>query len=120
MNQTTQTVAQAFTANQEIPNVFAGLRLADLPAQFGSMFKVTICAAVENAGMTCQVYAGNDRQPVHTSEVPVNAVAGRIVTRDDVICTFQANAGEKLSLQATDTSGAGNDALFRLIVQRIA
>lgn len=119
MNQTVQTVAQAFTANQTITNVFSGLRLAELPAKFGSRFKVTLAASVDNAGMSIQLYAGNRAQPVHSSEVSVASAAGRIVTRDDVVCTFVADAGEKLQLEATDTSGAANDALFRLIVQPI-
>lgn len=117
MNQTVQTVETSFVGSDTVSNIFSGLRLAELPASFGTRFKVTICAAVETQGMIIQAWAGNRATPIHESECSVQATAGRLVTRDDVVCSFTAEAGEKIQLTATDTTGAANTLLTRLIVQ---
>lgn len=118
MNQTVQTIRTAVGAGGTVANAFSGLRLAELPASFGSRFKVTIAVVCDVDDSTMTLYAGNRATPVHESVISTEGVAGRIVTRDDVVCSFLADAGEKLQLSLASTTGG--DVTTRLIVQQVA
>lgn len=105
VNQNTLTLSTV-TAAATIANIFAGQRIADIPAQLGTRFRCTYCSNANIAGITETVFVGNNRQPVQSSAVSVDAVEERIVTRDDVVCTFEADAGEKIVVTVV-SPGAG-------------
>jgi len=114
----TLTLSTVFGAAGTNSNILSGQRIADLPATFGQRFRVTYCSNMSAAGATEQVYVGNNKQPVQDSSVAVVATAGRLVTRDDVVSTFEANAGEKIVVQVT--AAGAHTHLCRIIVTPIA
>ncbi len=113
-NQTVLTKKTTFGAAGTNTNIFSGERLADLPSNFGSRFLVTYCSNCDADGFEETVYAGNRAQPVHASHVGVSPNADYITSRDDVVCQFEAAAGEKIVVSVT--APGANDHIARLIV----
>jgi len=117
MNQIVLTLKTVFAGASTTNNILSGQRIADLPTTFGSRFRITYCSAGSVADFSEQVFVGNRNQPVHDSHVSTVSAAGRIVTRDDVVSTFEADAGEKLVVSVT-SPGAG-DHICRVILTPI-
>lgn len=116
MNQIVLTLATT-TAAATINNVYNGQRIADLPATFGQRFRCSFISCASVTGMTEQLFVGSRLEVIQLSHVSVVGAAARIVTRDDIVATFLAEAGEKIVLTVNGVVGTH---FSRLIVTPIA
>jgi hypothetical protein len=97
-------------------SVFQNQRIRLIPNIAGAMFQVTYLATAAAAGLTHAVFVGAanpvERQPVS----PINRFPQ---SPEDIVATFNANPGEEITVEVTETTAAPIAYTGKLVVTRI-
>ena len=96
-------VSVSIAANSTNTDVFDGRRAAQLPSN-GRLFEVTLLATAAAVGVEHEVFVGLASNPLERSVVGFKAAAGAAVYPDDLIVTFRARGGEKITVPVHNTT----------------
>lgn len=87
-------------------DVFSGKRAAQLPAG-GGVFEVTLLASAAATGIEHEVFVGLASNPLERSVCGFKTTAGQPIAPDDIVVTFRARGGEKITVPVHNvTAGA--------------
>lgn len=112
-------VSPSLLANATNSDVFDGKRAAQLPSN-GRIFEVTLLATAAATGVEHEVFVGLASNPLERSPVGFKTAAGSAVYPDDLVVTFRARGGEKITVPAHNTSGAAIIYDATLIIKQVA
>ena len=112
-------VSVSIAANSTDTDVFDGRRAAQLPSN-GRMFEITLLASAAATGVEHEVFVGLASNPLERSIVGFRATEGAARYPDDLIVTFRARGGEKITVPVHNTTIAAIVYVATLIIKQLA
>ena len=112
-------VSPSIAANSTDSDVFDGKRAAQLPSN-GRIFEVTLLATAAATGVEHEVFVGLASNPLERSPVGFKAAAGATVYPDDLVVTFRARGGEKITVPVHNTTIGAIIYSATLIIKQVA
>lgn len=115
MKTTSIRVVTNFTGAGTVQNALANINLAKLTG-FSGVLRVQYFSAADIAGVTEQLKAGTNDEPVQSGSAVNNNGAIRVSNEDDHVTTFDTTPGQELFLTVT-AGGAGNHMCMLKVTQ---